>query len=196
LRDSPVGKGETTRSPDAQPSSAGLAAARIALATAETEARDAATRADRLEQPSRAEADAAVVADPAAKAPSAPRTTRGVPEGLWQKCEGCGATIYRKEAEEMQNVCPQCGFHWYVSAAQRIAQLLDAGTFEMVTYDKKSRVVRVRLTPSTADTPVARLRVETTAKGFPPYQVSGYSIDAGAYKVPLGTGNTELELRP
>ena len=76
------------------------------------------------------EADAGVVADPAAKAPSAPRTKRGVPEGLWQKCEGCGATIYRKEAEEMQNVCPQCGFHWYVSAAQRIAQLLDAGTFE------------------------------------------------------------------
>ncbi|MFM9197833.1 MAG: acetyl-CoA carboxylase carboxyl transferase subunit beta, partial [Planctomycetia bacterium] len=64
---------------------------------------------------------------PAAKAP---RAKRGVPEGLWQKCDGCGATIYRKEAEEMQNVCPQCGFHWYVSAQQRIEQLLDAGTFE------------------------------------------------------------------
>jgi acetyl-CoA carboxylase carboxyl transferase subunit beta len=73
------------------------------------------------------EADAGVVADPAAKAPSAPRIKRGVPEGLWQKCEGCGATIYRKEAEEMQNVCPQCGFHWYVSAQQRIDQLLDLG---------------------------------------------------------------------
>ena len=24
-----------------------------------------------------------------------------------------------KEAEEMLNVCPQCGFHWYVSAKQR-----------------------------------------------------------------------------
>ena len=60
----------------------------------------------------------------------APRTKRGVPEGLWQKCDGCNATIYRKEAEEMQNVCPQCGFHWYMSAAQRIAQLLDDGTFE------------------------------------------------------------------
>ncbi len=59
-----------------------------------------------------------------------PRVKRGVPEGLWQKCEGCQATIYRKEAEEMLNVCPQCGFHWYVSAAQRIVQLFDAGTFE------------------------------------------------------------------
>ncbi len=58
------------------------------------------------------------------------RMKRGVPEGLWQKCEGCQATIYRKEAEDILNVCPQCGYHWYVSAAQRIVQLFDAGTFE------------------------------------------------------------------
>jgi acetyl-CoA carboxylase carboxyl transferase subunit beta len=59
-----------------------------------------------------------------------PRPKRGVPEGLWLKCGGCGATIYKKEAEERLNVCPQCGFHWYVSARQRIDQLLDTGTFE------------------------------------------------------------------
>jgi acetyl-CoA carboxylase carboxyl transferase subunit beta len=59
-----------------------------------------------------------------------PHPKRGVPEGLWQKCDGCGATIYRKEAEEQLNVCPQCGFHWYVSAGKRIEQLLDTGTFE------------------------------------------------------------------
>jgi acetyl-CoA carboxylase carboxyl transferase subunit beta len=60
-----------------------------------------------------------------------------VPEGLWLKCDGCGATIYRKEAEERLNVCPQCGFHWYVSAATRIEQLLDAGTFEEWDADLK-----------------------------------------------------------
>ncbi len=60
----------------------------------------------------------------------AAREKRGVPEGLWLKCDGCQATIYRKEAEELLNVCPQCGFHWYVSAAMRIEQLLDTGTFE------------------------------------------------------------------
>jgi acetyl-CoA carboxylase carboxyl transferase subunit beta len=58
------------------------------------------------------------------------RSKRGVPEGLWLKCNGCGSTIYRKEAEQMLNVCPQCGFHWYVSAKQRIEQLFDPGTFE------------------------------------------------------------------
>ncbi len=63
-------------------------------------------------------------------APTPPPLKRGVPEGLWLKCGGCGATIYRKEAEERLNVCPQCDFHWYVSAATRIEQILDTGTFE------------------------------------------------------------------
>ena len=55
---------------------------------------------------------------------------RGVPEGLWLKCPGCSATIYRKESERLQNVCPKCSYHFYVSAPERIAQVLDAGTFE------------------------------------------------------------------
>jgi acetyl-CoA carboxylase carboxyl transferase subunit beta len=58
------------------------------------------------------------------------RPKKGVPEGLWIRCPGCQQTIFRKEAEKHQNVCPECGDHWYVSARQRIAQVLDAGTFE------------------------------------------------------------------
>lgn len=55
---------------------------------------------------------------------------RGVPEGLWKRCPGCQATIFRKEAEKRLGVCPECDYHWYVPARQRIAQVLDAGTFE------------------------------------------------------------------
>jgi acetyl-CoA carboxylase carboxyl transferase subunit beta len=62
---------------------------------------------------------------------------RGVPEGLWVKCPGCGSTIYRKEAERLQNVCPKCQYHFYVSAQQRIVQLLDEGTFE--AWDEQLR---------------------------------------------------------
>ncbi|MFM7845103.1 MAG: acetyl-CoA carboxylase, carboxyltransferase subunit beta [Planctomycetota bacterium] len=58
------------------------------------------------------------------------RPKRGVPEGLWQKCPGCRATIYRKEAEERLGVCPKCDHHFYVSARERIRQVLDEGTFE------------------------------------------------------------------
>jgi acetyl-CoA carboxylase carboxyl transferase subunit beta len=58
------------------------------------------------------------------------RTKRGVPEGLWIRCPGCKGSIYRKEAEKLLNVCPQCEYHFYVSAQDRIRQVLDDGTFE------------------------------------------------------------------
>jgi len=57
---------------------------------------------------------------------------RGVPAGLWVRCPGCQATIFRKEAEKRMNVCPECSNHWYVPAWQRIGQIFDAGTFEEV----------------------------------------------------------------
>jgi acetyl-CoA carboxylase carboxyl transferase subunit beta len=58
------------------------------------------------------------------------REKRGVPGGLWIRCEDCGETIFRKQAEELMNVCPQCGYHMYLSAPMRIRAVLDEGTFE------------------------------------------------------------------
>jgi acetyl-CoA carboxylase carboxyl transferase subunit beta len=46
------------------------------------------------------------------------------------RCPGCEATIFRKEAEKRLGVCPECDYHWYVSARERIRQLFDEGTFE------------------------------------------------------------------
>ncbi|MBM3965989.1 MAG: acetyl-CoA carboxylase carboxyltransferase subunit beta [Planctomycetes bacterium] len=59
---------------------------------------------------------------------------RGIPEGLWIRCPGCGNSIYRKELEKNLNVCPKCRYHNYVTARERISQLLDEGTFE--AYDE------------------------------------------------------------
>lgn len=56
---------------------------------------------------------------------------KGVPEGLWIRCPGCGETIYRKEMERNLNVCPKCQYHMYVSAWDRVGQLLDENTFEI-----------------------------------------------------------------
>ncbi len=58
------------------------------------------------------------------------RAKRGVPEGLWMRCPGCQQTIFRKEAEKRLGVCPECDYHWYVPARERIRQVLDEGTFE------------------------------------------------------------------
>lgn len=54
----------------------------------------------------------------------------GVPEGVWMRCEGCAATLFRKEVERNLNVCPQCQRHFPLAAAERIAQLFDTDTFE------------------------------------------------------------------
>lgn len=59
-----------------------------------------------------------------------PKAKRGVPEGLWRRCPGCKATIFRKQADQMLGTCPECEYHWAVSARERIRQLLDDGTFE------------------------------------------------------------------
>ena len=66
---------------------------------------------------------------PSSKPMSRPQK-KGVPEGLWLKCKGCGEMIYRDEADKLLGTCPVCEFHFYVTAKQRIAQVLDEGTFE------------------------------------------------------------------
>ena len=53
-----------------------------------------------------------------------------VPEGVWMRCDGCQATLFRKEVERNLNVCPQCQHHFAMPAAERIADLLDPDTFE------------------------------------------------------------------
>lgn len=53
---------------------------------------------------------------------------RSVPEGLWEKCESCGAVLYRPELEENLEVCPKCGFHMPIRARVRLLAFLDAGS--------------------------------------------------------------------
>ena len=54
----------------------------------------------------------------------------GIPEGLWMRCPECGDMLFRKVVEEALNVCPNCQYHFRVSAAMRIEQLVDPGSFE------------------------------------------------------------------
>jgi acetyl-CoA carboxylase carboxyl transferase subunit beta len=56
------------------------------------------------------------------------RRTRSVPEGIWQKCGGCGAQLYRAELERNLMVCPKCNYHIRLSARQRLDIFLDQGT--------------------------------------------------------------------
>ena len=56
---------------------------------------------------------------------------REFPAGLWTKCEACGEFLYNKTlAEEHLKVCLKCNFHFSLTAQERLALLLDPGTFE------------------------------------------------------------------
>ncbi len=65
------------------------------------------------------------------KAPIAQVSTKKVhmPEGLWTKCKNCEEIIYSKEIERNLNVCPKCNYHFRISARERIALVIDDGTF-------------------------------------------------------------------
>ncbi len=59
--------------------------------------------------------------------PSRIRTeTKGaVPEGLWSKCSGCSATLFRSELERNLDVCPKCNKHMRIGARRRLDIFLD-----------------------------------------------------------------------
>ncbi|WP_266181546.1 acetyl-CoA carboxylase, carboxyltransferase subunit beta [Dyella humicola] len=51
-----------------------------------------------------------------------------VPEGVWEKCGGCGTVLYRPELERNLMVCPKCGHHHNIDARARLDSFLDAGS--------------------------------------------------------------------
>jgi acetyl-CoA carboxylase carboxyl transferase subunit beta len=76
---------------------------------------------------------------PIVKAPESPeeiaanstrRPKRAIPEGLWLRCPSCSATLFRPEVAKNLHICPECRYHFTVSAKERITQVLDDGTFE------------------------------------------------------------------
>jgi acetyl-CoA carboxylase carboxyl transferase subunit beta len=60
-----------------------------------------------------------------------------IPKGLWSKCESCGEITYTDELISNLRVCPVCGHHATMSTAERIAAMLDEGTW--VEHDTELR---------------------------------------------------------
>ncbi len=50
---------------------------------------------------------------------------KNVPEGLWAKCDGCDAIIYRAELERNQEVCTKCDHHMRIGARSRLEAFFD-----------------------------------------------------------------------
>lgn len=50
---------------------------------------------------------------------------KSIPEGLWTKCEGCEAVLFKAELERNQEVCPKCQQHHRLTARKRLDLFLD-----------------------------------------------------------------------
>ena len=61
--------------------------------------------------------------------PEAPKRSK-VAEGMWLKCNHCREIVYRKEVDRNNKVCPKCDYHFPISVMERIALLVDLGTFK------------------------------------------------------------------
>ena len=83
------------------------------------------------------------------------RQERDISDGLWTKCEACGVLTYTKDLRTNQMVCLECGHHIRVFSNERIAQLIDPGTWMSLDeelrptdplnfYDRKSYSDRLR----------------------------------------------------
>lgn len=51
-----------------------------------------------------------------------------VPEGVWEKCAGCGEVLYGPELKRSLMVCPKCGHHHSIGARERLLALFDEGS--------------------------------------------------------------------
>jgi len=97
-------------------------------------------------------------------------------------------------------VVPQDSFRQRVYVAPIGLWLtLDAGTFQSVELDSRSKSVRVVLSPADSMTPKALLRVEQPAKigGVGKYRPSGAAdVERGAYSALLSQKPTVITLKP
>jgi acetyl-CoA carboxylase carboxyl transferase subunit beta len=73
------------------------------------------------------------------RAPKEPREKRSkVPEGLWVKCDNCREILYNKELARNFKICTKCGYHFRLSAHERLRMLFDG---EYVELDRGLRSV-------------------------------------------------------
>ena len=59
----------------------------------------------------------------------AAKNTAEAPEGMWKKCNKCGAPIYVEDVRNNFYACPKCGGYFRVHAFRRIEMICDKGSF-------------------------------------------------------------------
>lgn len=72
------------------------------------------------------------------KESSSVRERLDIPGNLWVKCYKCGQAIFNRDLEANLKVCPKCGYHFKLTAGERISQITDNGSFQEINGKIKS----------------------------------------------------------
>ena len=105
-------------------------------------------------------------------------TKKSIPEGLWSKCGGCGAVLYRAELERNADVCMKCNHHHRIGARRRLDLFLDQDGREEIGAElepidilkfKDSKKYKDRITQAQKNTDEtdALIAMKGTLKGMP-----------------------------
>ena len=113
---------------------------------------------------------------------------RDIPEGLWTKCEECGEIIYNKTLEEDLKVCPKCDRHFTLSAPERVAQIIDEGTFREMDKSLRSADPLEFRGPKSY---VAKLKEDQAATGLTDAVITGTGL-LNQKKVALGVTDSRF----
>ena len=55
---------------------------------------------------------------------------KDMPEGLWTKCPSCNESLFEDALTKNLRVCTHCGYHFTISSTERLASLVDEGSFQ------------------------------------------------------------------
>ena len=60
---------------------------------------------------------------------------KDIPEGLWTKCGECQTPTYNKVLQDNFKVCPNCQYHFNLTAPERVSLLMDDNSFQEMDAD-------------------------------------------------------------
>jgi len=63
---------------------------------------------------------------------------RELPDGLWEKCPGCGEIIHKKQLEANFWTCVKCNHHFRIGSSEYIKILLDRSSFKEMNKKMRS----------------------------------------------------------
>ena len=109
------------------------------------------------------------------------KETQGNDAAVWSKCPKCGEVLYRRDLAANLDVCTRCGYHFRMSAYDRIASIAD-GEFVEIGHDVVSNDP---LGWSDKKSYQAKLKSDRERSGLSESVVCGFAT-IGGFPVALG----------